>query len=251
MIVVQSKDCQVNLVFTCWPSPQLDCSQIALNSYYMNINGMSQRANPNLYWKKIEKSLIKTAKSISIEFQSHLSRFLELNINDEDENLKQDLDLIISILKEKNLNKVVLLNQNIFVSFLGQKMAFKIISIRAQSNKSENKNKKDTNVDLIANKMDKRLNLLETNEKQERLNQFKEIISEDLNFYKIDSKTKIDLVKTKLELKKEPISQNILGFDDIGGLEKEIEQLKEFFISPFENRELYKRIGKFEPFIFT
>jgi hypothetical protein len=244
MIVVQSKENQTNLAFTCWPSSQLDCSHIALSSYYLSINGMKQESNVSFYWKKIDKSLIKTAKSVTIEFQPHLSSVRDLNLDNEDENLKQDLNLILFYLKEKHLNKVVLFNQNIFVTFMGQKVVFKITNIRVQPNKNQNKNKHDSKMDLITNQMNLSLTMNETRSGVCE-NQFKGMIPNDLEFYKIDSKTKIDYIKNGPEPEIEARSQKQIGFNDIGGLEKEIELLKEFFVSPFENNELYKRIGKF------
>jgi len=249
LIVVFSKENQSNLVFTCWPSSQLDCSQIALNSYYLSINGLKYEQNSSLYWKKIDKAKIKKAKSISIEFQPYVSSVRDLSFEDDNDSFKKDVDLIITFLKEKHLNKVVLLNQNVFVTLMGQKLVFKIVNIGVQPSKNQNKNKNDLKIDSIADQIEKGLSLTETRSSVE--NQFKEYISKDLEFYKIDCKTKIDFVDNKPEPKTDFSCQKPLGFSDIGGLEKEIELLKEFFISPFEKNELYKRIGKFEPTIFT
>ena len=39
-------------------------------------------------------------------------------------------------------------------------------------------------------------------------------------------------------------NENDFKLSHVGGLEKEIEMLKEFFINPFKFSELYEKIGK-------
>jgi ATP-dependent 26S proteasome regulatory subunit len=67
-----------------------------------------------------------------------------------------------------------------------------------------------------------------------------------VNLYKIDKNSNFKILNMKLNddvgVKQDKI---LIRFNDIGGLNNEIELIKDLFIRPFDLASVYKDIGKF------
>jgi ATP-dependent 26S proteasome regulatory subunit len=212
-------------VCSCWPMIQIDTNQISLNNQYVALNNLTLNKSV-LVVRKLKKE-IQLARNLSIEFLKNFSNnsqnFLE---NHQNEN---DIDLIVDFAKQVYLNKSVILKQFIFLNYMGQKLVFIIKSINSKSN-----NNSSSSVQTINDKLEN-LNL------QNGL--LRKIKTKDI--FTIDSKTKLHIVNhlNSSEKKSASYKKAEIRFDEIGGLDKEIELIKEFFINPFKYENYYKQVG--------
>lgn len=248
----KDKDSIHELILTCWPSSQLEASQIAFNKYYTSINALNFDETKLVLVQKLNKTNISACNQMNIEFMSSLSSgslFISSKSSKDDE-LTDDLELVVSFLKETLTNKCVTSKQLVFVQYMGQSLVFKVSSLDKKSAK-----RKVNDVDSITNQLNETLKFDYNGNK---VNEGKVFIESDLKpvksesfaqngngFSLITAKTVISINRgSDLNAEKaETEAVRKYMFRDVGGLEKEIELLKEFFISPFEFGDLYKRIG--------
>ena len=231
----------------CWPSNQVEQSQISFNKSFLTLNGLtnSQLVFVQKYTNK--KTLV--ANEIDIEYVRNLS---SINLFNSESFELDDANLILGFLKEIYLNKTILVGQNLILTYMGQILVFKVIYI---DYKVENKK---LNTKKLVDKLEKSLNLNETNSEtapglfetnfKDDLANVKYLIDEETCLYSINNKTKFNLVNN-FDLKpidfESPIDKGKkISFDSIGGLDKEIQILKELFVDQFQLDDLYKQIGK-------
>lgn len=252
-------------ICTCWPLSQVDIGNVCLNKYYSMINSIQVTPETNLFISKIDNSSVEEyASRISIKFIDSLSSPNSFIDNDE----QMDTSMISGFIKEFYMNKCITKDQNLFITYLGQKLVFKIMDVNCEKLKKQKQKGTASNQDEICQKLEKSLILndkkpgfTESNLQPVSLSSSK-IISDqndfinaiesqksNLKLFLINSKTKIEMIKEidpKLsEENKEESKLDRVTFKDIGGLEKEIELLKEFFVNPFHHTDLYKKIGEF------
>ncbi|CAF0716586.1 unnamed protein product [Brachionus calyciflorus] len=229
----------------CWPSNQIDQSNISLNKNLLFLNGLS--IPQTVLVQKLPKKL--QANEIDIEYVRNLS---SINLFESESSQLEDTKLITGFLKEIYLNKSVIPGQNLLFNYMGQKLVFKIIYIDAkpESKKCNSKNlavnfEKSLSLNDVS-KNEKALDLLDLNYKDELVD-FKDVLNFDMSLYTINNKTKFNLVNNfdvkALDFEMPIEKGKKISFQDIGGLDKEISILKEFFIDQFQNDELYKQIG--------
>jgi hypothetical protein len=258
-----------------WPSNLINLDQISLNkiNFMLNIGnlaGSSQINDSFILVSKLDKLKANQSIEIKLQFSTHLSSisdsiFINENNNTENEDeINNEKELILSLLKEIYLNKIVILNQYLFINYIGQRLVFKIQQI--DSNQL-NINKEKDMENLLSNELGNKLNLnnesvkISSNEfvvddiKPVKCDQFNYRFNyfnhdnNNLKYFIIDKKTKFVLNENvnenlnKINEIKEEENDSKIKFDSIGGLEKEIKILKELFVSPFEFTDLYKKIG--------
>lgn len=222
----------IKLLSVAWPSDHINQDQISLSKYnYMlnigNFTNIKLNDKSNyLLIKKLNKASAKQSKEIRLKFIEKLStiNIFETDLAADEENL------ILNLLKEIYLHKIVAQNQYIFINYIGQKLVFQLEQI-------------DSSIENdIANELEDKLNFQDRTIKYE----FEYFKQSDLkiNYYIVCKETKFLLVINESNNKKEiNLNESLVDFESIGGLEKEISQLKDFFITPFEFGELYKKIG--------
>lgn len=198
---------------TSWPSGQVELGQVALNRQYLGLNGFSF---DQLLVQKMRKEEIKQADQVVIEQVESACRL--------DESQDEDVQLILEFLRERYLNKIVTGSQYLHLAYMGQQLVFKIASVIS-------KKKKKSQVNDISKKLES-LNLNGVHENSE--------------FYAISQSTSFKLATSvgKEDTKKEIESANRrVTFKDIGGMEKEIELVKEIFIDTFKFSAQYDELG--------
>lgn len=201
----------IDLPCTCWPSVQIDLCDIALSKPYLNMYGIKPEAKSNIIVLKSNCFTKSKARMMEVEL-----------VNGERFEMDQfELNLAQSFVKETYLAKHVIEFQNLFLNYMGQPLLFKIIRIEVES----------------------------TDDLPEK---FKETvkITDSFNIpilYEITSSTRIFLSKLREVSEMSGIQQNmsnkIIKFNKVAGLDREIQILKELFIYPFEYANFYKKIG--------
>ena len=127
MLSSKDKDSINELILTCWPSSQLEASQIAFNKYYTSINGLNFDDIKLVLVQKLNKTNISACNQMNIEFMPSLSSgslFVSSKPSEDDE-LSDDLELVVSFLKEKLTNKCVTIKQLVFVQYMGHSLVLK------------------------------------------------------------------------------------------------------------------------------
>ena len=255
-----------------WPSNLVGLDQISLNknNFILNIGnltGSSQINDSYLLVSKLDKQKAFQSIEVKLTFSTNLSSISDSLFNnpgnEDDDTNNNEKQLILSLLKEIYYNKIVILNQYLFINYIGQRLVFQIEQI--DSNQFKNEKSLENS---LSNELTKKLNLNSENEKifsnefvvddikpircdqnKYQFNYFN--INRDdensLKYFLINQKTKFVLIEnenqnSENEIKSDENEIKIM-FDSIGGLEKEINILKELFVSPFEFIDLYKKIG--------
>ena len=158
----------------------------------------------------------------------------------------------MAYLKEIYLGKFLQTNQPLSIVYLGQRLIFKVLNITSNQLTQQLNGKHNdlsTSFESILSLNDKPVSFNETNikatsladkfAKQLQINW--EIIDE---IFQVNTKTQFSISNPIVENDNLNESrEHIIKFNDIAGLNKEIELLKEFFIQPFEFSGLYKQIG--------
>lgn len=237
LIVIKDLNTNINMVAICWSSPQIDLSQVSFNKNYLNLNNI-QLDQSVICYKLKDKP--KIASEIKLDYS--LSSL----------DLEKDTDLFMAYLKEIYLGKFLQTNQPLSIIYLGQRLIFKVLNITSnQSTQQLNGKHNDlsTSFESILSLNDKPVSFTETNIKATSLaDKFAKQLQ--INWEIIDEIFQVN-TKTQFSISN-PIAENdnlnesrehIIKFNDIAGLNKEIELLKEFFIQPFEFSGLYKQIG--------
>ena len=253
-VLVTHMDSALSLVVTCWPSTQIFQPHVSLSKNYLAINGMNSPTE--LLVQKLRKLNTQIAVNMSITFQNGLSSNnpFAVTLNDASA-VEDDQKLILAYLKEIYLNKCLRSEQNVFLNYMGQLLVFKVFSIDGQEEKTHAKKSQSkpnsSQIDLLASELDnvslggnmKGSHFTDSNMKAVECLDYQ--TQNSLKLFKVSEKTQITCLTTNLEsiAEKKDIIEPIL-LKDIGGLEKEINLLKEFFINPFKFTELYKKIGK-------
>ncbi len=274
LLLIQRYDMNNLLLHQClnisWPSNVVNLNQISLNkiNFMLNIGNQAGSLQINdsfLLVSRLDKSKANKSIEIKLKFSSQLSNISDSIFNANTENNEDEINnekqLILSLLKEIYLNKIVILNQYLFINYIGQRLVFQIEQI--DSNKLISKNNFENS---LSNELSEKLNINYENDKifcnefisndvdirpvkcdksKYKFNYFN--CENNLTYFVIDKKTKFVLIEPENENSKNEIKVNEneseIKFDSIGGLEKEIKILKELFVSPFEYVDLYKRIG--------
>ena len=255
-----------------WPSNLVGLDQISLNknNFILNIGnltGSSQINDSYLLVSKLDKQKAFQSIEVKLTFSTNLSSISDSLFNnpgnEDDDTNNNEKQLILSLLKEIYYNKIVILNQYLFINYIGQRLVFQIEQI--DSNQFKNEKSLENS---LSNELTKKLNLNSENEKifcnefvvddikpikcdqnKYQFNYFNNNRDDEnsLKYFLINQKTKFVLIEnenqnSENEIKSDENEIKIM-FDSIGGLEKEINILKELFVSPFEFIDLYKKIG--------
>lgn len=237
LIVIKDLNTNVNAVVLAWSSPLVDFNQIALNNIYSSLTNIP---------------LDKFVLCFKPNHAPQLALDVKLSYALDQFNIDQDCDLVLAYLKEIYLGKYVLLDQPMFVSYMGQKLIFKIENILANNSTVDSKilNGDDLSHNLAAslNLSEKPAGFTEINMKaklvnSQLMNEFQ--IETDLTnqIYQVNSQTKFSLALKKITNNDVKSAETNFKLADIAGLDKEIELLKEFFIQPFQFCDLYKQVG--------
>ena len=245
-----SQETKKELVLTCWPSTHLEPSQISLNKQYTSVNGLKFDEANLVLIQKLNKTKISLATQINVEFMPSLSNasLFVSSKTSENEEQEHDLELIASFLKEIHTNKHVVSKQMVYVHYMGQILVFKVNSVGKQSEKRAlndiesiaNRLNESLKLDYNGNKVAEGKGFIENELKPVKVEGFG---SSNDGYSLITGKTEVCIMRESNEEKVEDDAVRKYMFKDVGGLEKEIELLKELFISPFEFGDLYKRIG--------
>lgn len=239
---------------TCWPLSQIDPSQISINKNLTMLNGIKSDSSTNLLVIKPEiESKKSIADEVDIEFVRSLS---STDLFDEEQDLNEkendDLEMIMNFLKEIYLNKFIMPGQCLNLTYMGQKLVFKIIYIGSNRETSEVNLSKKLEKSLHLDEEKSRKNSIwqsGLNNKEESVDLIRKLTSHELKLYTVKNGTRfsiiknVDLNKTDSDFENALVKSKKFTFNDIGGLEKEMQLLREFFIDPFRFDELYKQIG--------
>ena len=242
LLLLKDLNTNTDCVAVCWPSASVDLSQIALNKNYLALNCIPLE-QPVVCSKLTTRS--KPASLINLEYVNSANGF----------SVEEDLSLVMAYLKEIYLGKCILSKQSISVVYMGQKLVFKIVSISAKEIPKDKKLNNHESSDLSSN-FETMLNLNEKTATFTEVNMSPSVLSGNLakqlqidtlpveQIFKVNSDTQFGIESNaKSEITELPEQIVKFKFSDIGGLDKEIELLKEFFIQPFNHSGLYKQIG--------
>lgn len=242
LILLKDINTNTDCVAMCWPSASVDFAQISLNKNYLSLNCIP--TNQSVICYKLPKQPA-AASVISLEYLNGVNEF----------SIEEDASLVMAYLKEAYLGKFVLTKQPLSAVYMGQKLIFKITDISAKDlNNNQPLNNYDstdlnTNFETM-NLNEKPTSFTDIDMKPIKLNetQAKQLLIETLamnQIFQVNSKTQFSILTEtpKNEINELPEQTLKFKFNDIAGLDKEIELLKEFFIQPFNNSSLYKKIG--------
>ena len=271
-VCLSTNVCQnsTSLTITCWPCAQINPSQISLSKQYLLINGIHLESHVFLT-ENITKSncrRMQAAKNVNIEFvraQSTCDPFCRKKSPDRDEEEEDsgDLKLILGFLKELHTNKILVESnqtpqQSLFLIYMGQLLVFKVDSLEGGGGGEKLSNvKRAVNLNALTNELSnfsidkKQQQFTDVNLKPIEIVDFFSV-DENLKYFKIVEGTKFNLLNVGESLPQEKHAlSKLITLDDIGGLEKEIDLLREFFINPFKFAKLYEKIGKWNLYFFS
>lgn len=229
----------------CWPSNQISLFNLGINKKIMSLNGIFECQTVMVQKYEDRKKL--QAVEIDVEYVSNLS---STSIFDLESTFSEDSNLILAFLKEIYLNKTIIAGQHLTITYMGQNLVFKAIYIDGLTTQEK------ANTINLMNKIENSLKLTESGLPDylpetilwDSIKEFQHLIETDLNLYTISQKTKFNLINS-FDLKEinfdAPIEKGKKNsLNDIGGLDKEIDILKDYFINQFNLDNLYKQIGK-------
>ena len=248
----------MSLIVTCWPSAQISQSHISICRQYFLINGFCLEMTCHLLAQKHGWKTNQIAKNLNLKFeptQSTCDPFDVAVVDNEnnDANQTNDRKLIISFLKEIHRKKFLILSetQHLFLNYMGQLLVFKLVGIDggggSREKKSINKSSLDSLVKDLNNLSFEKSDIkqfVDVNLKPVEYKEFDNL--KHLKYFQVVETTNISLLEN---IEERRLTEKQVTLNDIGGLEKEIEMLREFFINPFKYVELYKKIGR-EYFLF-
>lgn len=230
----------------CWPSNQINLFNLGFNKKILSLNGIFECQTVMVQKYEDKKKFL--AVEIDVEYVPNLS---STSIYDIESTFSQDSNLILAFLKEIYLNKTIIAGQHLLLTYMGQNLIFKVIYIDGLANQEKASTKN------LMNKIENSLKLTESDIPEylcetflwNSKNEFEHLIEPDLNLYSINQKTKFSLINS-FDLKEvnfdAPIEKGKkISFSEIGGLDKEIDTLKDYFINQFNLDNLYKQIGNF------
>ena len=200
----------IEIVCTCWPSTQIDQSDVSITKTYLNLNGIKL---------DIDSSVILFSSHTFDRYKAERVEIELINNRFEDQ---FELNLIESFFKEIYLNKYIISNkQTLLLNYMGQQLFARVVKIHGQE---------DLSVKL---------------EKSLKLDGFS-----CSHVYEITSSTKFSISSSRSDNNNniDDVNQSAnrtITFKDVAGLDREIQILKEFFINPFEYSHVYRDIGKF------
>ena len=244
----------MSLIVTCWPSAQINQSHISICKQYLLINGFCLEMTCHLLAKKHAlKTNHQIAKNLNLKFeptQSTCDPFVAVVANENnDEKQTNDLKLIVSFLKEIHRKKFLILSetQHLFLNYMGQLLVFKLVGIDGIGGSGERKSLKKSSIDSLVKDLNN-LSFEKSDTKHFVDVNLKPVeyldldnLKQHLNSFQVVETTNISLLEN---IDEKSLTENVITLNDIGGLEKEIEMLREFFINPFKYAELYKKIGR-------
>ena len=238
LILVKPAD----MLAVCWPTSQLENSQISFSKSLLDLNGMQVVGARNVLVTKLDKSKCESASEITVELLS------EPGLLDDNEDSINELDLIIAFLKEVYVNKYLLSNQQISIVYMGKRLIFEIKNV--VKNKGKNK-KVNSSIEVISEQL-KNTNLSGGElQKSGFSDQLEPVLNQGntdlVPIYKeiclVCPKTVFKFVKHVEEASPQKENEHLTLFRDLAGLDKEIGLLKEIFFNPFEFADVYKQIG--------
>lgn len=245
--LISNKNLISQFCCVCWPSNQVNIFNLALSKSLLNLNGITECQTVLVQKLESEKNL--KAVEIDIEYVKNLS---STSLFDFESTYPEDSDLILALLKETYLNKSIVAGQHLILTYMGQRLVFKAIYADGLPNKVMLDSKS------LQNKIENSLKLTETNLPAniyetfayDSKKEFEHLIEFNKNIYTISHKTKFNLINN-FDLKEinfdAPMEKGRkISFNEIGGLGKEIEILKDYFINQLNFDGLYKQIGKFK-----
>lgn len=226
-LVLFSQDIPVCMV-KCWPLNSIELDKIALSKPYLTNNQVIIR------------------KYDSIETLLNLNLTLVQQIPFKINLFNEDYAYLSEFFKDIYQNKVILKDQLLNLTYFGQNLQFKVLNLAKNHQKS-------IKIDDLVDNFEANLNLNSQNGlkydskfKDANLEPIKSKLKANLtqiNCFLIDKNTNLTISNVNLDDTKDNGLRKTFSFDDIGGLKDEIELLKELYIYPFDNIELYKEIG--------
>ena len=236
---------------TAWPTNNLDHSSISLNKLYMSLNGIQKRERMILVANRIDESMIQNIESIDIKLIDSISSNKIVVDELTSGSSGEDAKLIVSLLKQVYANKCIFDAQPLSLVYMGQKLIFSTQRIQVEKTRAPKK-KNESIIENLIDSFDAKLSLnssksfIESNIKPIK----RSSRANDRAAFKFTHSTRINLIVEENKEKSKKTGGDDVGFDSaiysfsqIGGLEKELELLKELFITPFKYESLYKEIG--------
>ena len=243
------------LIASCWPSAQIQPDQISLNKFYLTSNNLRFDDDTKIALQKLDTTKVPVTSQINIRL---IETSYKLSPN--------EIDLVLSFLKEIYMNKTVRINNVLVLNYMGRKILFRIDDVNNSATKT--KSKKVDNIELVIERFNLTMNLNDNKKdsfidsdikpvglSDEFLNDENKVFFMKSHFktdkiysdsFKINADTKFNLLENSLEvIEIEANKAPKIYLKDVAGLDKEIAILKEFFINPFERSDLYKEIGNF------
>ena len=200
--------------FTCWPLNQLDPVQIALNKPYSLLNGFG--IDQNVLVEKLNRSERMPACQLTLELAKNFCNST-LGAAQGNNNEHDDTELILQFMLEVYLGKLVSASQLLYSVYMGQRLVFKLVNVLCNNNNS------------AVNSLDQEMAGLS--------------LESSAKVYAIDSRTKFSLTSQRAGENEQETTKRNVFFRDLGGMEKEIELVREVFIDPFKFCSIYKQVG--------
>lgn len=232
---------------TCWPLHTIQIDRISLNKQYTLSNQIDTIKRIKLYTKhpyEINKL------NLTILSSNHSNILTSIT--------NQDQNLIINYLKNIYLNKLIINNQQLQIVYLGHRLQFQVLNILSNAKyKASSPLINRDGIDDSLFSINKQLNNLNLNNELKFIeiqnnNQIllveSPLSSLNISFYSINNNTiiEIDVFKHEINANNENNDLKLIKFNNIGGLDNEIELVKELFVYPFEEEysHLYRDIGE-------
>ena len=224
---------------TCWPLISLPIDKIALSKQSIFVNNLSVEATIRRIFSILnQKKFHVTQISLNLLLTKGNKN---VNFND------TDSKLLVDYIKEIYLNKFISKSQLLIVTFMGQRLVFEIVTLVS----NEKISKQEFNLN---EKFEKQLKIssIESSPSAKVGLSFNEVdikpidsLNEStVSLYLVDKNTNFKILNMKASVDvKEKKNENLIKFEDIGGLNNEIELIKDLFIYPFELTTIYQHIG--------
>jgi hypothetical protein len=262
---------QFRLVVTCWPLSSCPLTHISLSRSYTSMNQLiwlssdssgsdgsrSRSANVILRARQVDKQRVPLARRVLVDLlPDHYSVYSTCPyMFNSGKLLDEDWRLLNAFLRARHMNKCLLLGQLVYASYMGKRFIFRVKAVDSRDK---------AQLSALADELNARLAItdevvdLQPQQQQQQRAEFIEgegvkprerplctptdcfMVGEETTFsILIGSNANADVNEqaTDSTARAKPV------YADCGGLEKEIETLKEFFVYPFERVGLYKSIG--------
>ncbi len=141
----------INILAICWPTNQIEYSQVALSKIQLDLNGIQVENSSKFHLYKMDKSKCYQAIEIIIEAVGDSCSFL-YEKNDDSEELEKEAKLIMQFLKEIYTNKYILEDQLVNLVYMGKQLIFKVMSV--VKSKKKNKANNSIGIDFLTERLE-------------------------------------------------------------------------------------------------